>query len=329
MTRGIVMSLPYPYLYDALAERLALHVASGAIHLVQWSPKYPDDTAVNPEEIDLLVLPYHTTAQETTEQYVSTEVLRQTRGLYPEASVVQALSIGVEGLEDCLPAGAVLCNSRGVMELPTAELAVSLLLAATRAIPRFVRTGSEWDNHRTPGLIGSRVLLVGYGGVGGTVEQLLTGFSVDIARVGRRGRTLADGTEVHAFDELLDLLPNFDAVVCSLPETSTTRGMLGRSHFAAMPDGATFVNVGRGSVVNTADLRSEARTGRLRFALDVTDPEPLPSDDALWQLPNVLITPHVGGNSAASLRFQVDLLAEQARRLMEGEDAKNAVSFAM
>lgn len=322
------MSLPYDYLYDAVAERLAPRTASGELRLLKWSPKYPDASAADPAEIDLLVIPYHTTQEKTTGQYVSTQVLRRTRELYPSVSVVQALSIGVEGLEGCVPTGAVLCNSRGVMELPTAELAVTLLLAATRELPGFVRTGARWDNHRTAGLVGSRVLLLGYGGVGSAVEQLLTGFSVEIARVAHHGRDLADGTRVHAIEELVDLLPHYDAVVCSLPETEFTHGLLDRTHLAAMPDGAVLVNIGRGSVVDASALHEEARSGRLEFALDVTDPEPLPADDLLWQLPNVFITPHVGGNTAASLRFQVDLLAEQAVRLMEGRDAKNSVPLA-
>lgn len=320
----LTVSLPYPHFSADLSARLTAE-EKARVRLVPWSFKDGGPHGAAADEIDMVVLPFHTTSVETTEQYVSTHVLEPALAGATRARLIQAPSIGVEGLDACIPDGVVLSNAVGVMERPTAELAVTLLLTMLREVPGFIVTGAQWDNHRTRGLVGSRVLLLGYGGVGSNVERMLAGFDVDLVRVASRARDLPSGERVHAIQELSSLLPTVDAVVCTLPLVSGTEGLVDAEFLAAMRDGATFVNVGRGAVVDTEALFAEASTGRLSVALDVTEPEPLPHDHGLWALPNVLITPHVGGNTDASHRFQADLLCDQVRRLLSGEAPRNIV----
>lgn len=325
----LTVSMPYPRFAEGLAERLTPQEAE-RVRVVAWSfkdggPYDADGAAVDPAQIDLVVLPFHSTARETTEQYASTHVLGEELARATGARVVQAPSIGIEGLPECVPAHAALCNAVGVMERPTAELAVTLLLAGLRELPGFVASGSQWDNHRTTGLVGSRVLVVGHGGVGSAVGRMLAGFDADVVPVASRPRIEPDGTRVHGIAELPELLPTAHAVVCTLPLTEGTARLFDAAALARLRDGAVFVNVGRGAVVDTDALLAEARTGRIAALLDVTDPEPLPASHPLWSLSNVVITPHVGGNSDASHRFQYELLAEQVRRLLAGDEPRNVV----
>lgn len=322
-TDGPVVSVPYPYYLEPLRERVA-RGELGPVRLVRWDAVGEPGGGVGVADIDLVVLPFHSTSARPSPDYVSTDVLRGTLPAAVGARLVQAPSIGVEGLLECLPRGAALSNAAGVMEQPTAELAVTLLLALRRELPGFV-TATAWTNHRTAGLLGSRVLLLGHGGVGRAVEARLSGFGVDLVRVASRPRTTPDGVPVHGVDEVRPLLAGVDAVVCSLPLTGSTRGLVGPRFLAALPDGAAFVNVGRGPVVDTDALLAEVRSGRLVAALDVTDPEPLPPAHPLWSTDGVLVTPHVGGNTDASVRSQVDLLAEQVRRLVAGRPPLNVV----
>ncbi|WP_405738581.1 NAD(P)-dependent oxidoreductase [Streptomyces sp. NBC_01525] len=130
---------------------------------------------------------------------------------------------------------------------------------------------------------------------------------------------------MHAVEELPALLPDVDIAVLTLPETPGTTGLFGARELAALPDGALVVNVGRGRTLDTAALLAETTAGRLRAALDVTDPEPLPGDHPLRHAPGVLLTPHVGGG-AASFRPRAErLIVEQVRRWAAGEELLHPV----
>lgn len=242
----------------------------------------------------------------------------------PKLRVVQALTAGYDHVLPYLPTGVALCNAGGVHDASTAELAVALALAALRGIPDFVRgqdTG-EWRYARHDALADRTVLIVGYGGVGAAVERRLAGFEVTVTRVARRAR---DG--VAPMSDLPELLPRADVVVLSVPLTAQTRGMVDREFLARMRDGALLVNVARGPVVNTDALLAELRTGRLRAALDVTDPEPLPPDHPLWTAPGVLISPHVGGYSTAFLPRAYRLIVDQLTRYAAGEPLRYQVAL--
>ena len=239
---------------------------------------------------------------------------------------VQLLTIGHDGVPEQLPAGVLLCNAAGVHETSTAELAVGLAIAALRGLDEDVRAMAQgrWGASRRTSLADRRVLVLGWGGVGRAVAARLAPFEVELTAVAARAR-VQDGVPVHAVDELPALLPHHDVVVLACPLTEATRGLVDAAFLAAMPDGALLVNVARGPVVRTDALLAELRTGRLRAALDVTDPEPLPAGHELWSAPGVIVTPHVGGNSTAFRPRMVRLLREQVARLRAGREPLNLV----
>lgn len=243
-----------------------------------------------------------------------------------DVGFVQGQAIGYEGVEDLLPPGIRFANASTVHEASTAELAVALVLAAQRQIDLFAVNGRQgvWAPVFADSLADRRVLVLGYGGVGKAIAARLEPFEVELVPVASRARE-KDGVPVHGVDELQALLPTADIVVASLPGGDQTRHLLGEEQLAALPDGALVVNVGRGPLIDTDALVREVERGRLRAALDVTDPEPLPQDHPLWTLPGVLIAPHVGGASTAMKPRMVALLRRQIAHLLAGEEPENIV----
>lgn len=241
----------------------------------------------------------------------------------PALKVVQTQTAGVDHVRGHLPDGVTLCNGRGIHDASTAEMALTLILSSLRGIPEFVRaqlTG-DWRPDTNPALADKTVLIVGYGQIGAAIEARLIPFEVDVLRVARTAR---EG--IHALDELPDLLPRADVVVLIVPGTASTHHLVDADFLSRMADGALLVNVARGSVVDTEALLAELQSGRLRAALDVTDPEPLPSDHPLWSAPNCLISPHVGGASSAMEPRAYRLVRDQLTRFARGEDLANVMS---
>ncbi|MFC5996662.1 2-hydroxyacid dehydrogenase [Pseudonocardia hispaniensis] len=240
----------------------------------------------------------------------------------PRLRLVQLLTAGAENWVGRLPAGVTLSDCRGAHGGATAEWIVAVLLAHYRDLPAFQRAQDDqrWDYHRTDELAGKRVLLVGAGDVAEHTVRRLAPFEVTTTLVGRRAR---DG--VHGIDEVADLLPRHDACVLIVPLTDDTRGLADAEFLAAMPDGALLVNAARGPVVDTDALAAELSSGRLRAALDVTDPEPLPAAHPLWKAPGLLLTPHVGGSVPGAMRRAYAIAAEQIAAFARGERPTNVV----
>ena len=238
----------------------------------------------------------------------------------PRLEVVQTLTAGVDHIRDEVPDGVLLCNGRGIHNASTAELALTLTLASLRGIPGFVddQHAGRWNQGWRRSLADSTVLIVGYGDIGRDVERRLLPFEVDVLRVARTAR---DG--VHVLADLPDLLPRADVVVLIIPGTSETKGLVDAAFLDAMKDGALLVNVARGSVVVTDDLVAALESGRVRAAVDVTDPEPLPEDHPLWSAANVLVTPHVGGATPAMWPRAYRLVRQQLARFAAGERLEN------
>jgi phosphoglycerate dehydrogenase-like enzyme len=245
-------------------------------------------------------------------------------GRMPGVRVVQALTAGYEHLVGVIPAGATLCNARGLHDSSTAEHALALILAAQRELPRWTRAqdARRWEHTHTRSLAGSRVVVVGYGSIGVALGARLRACEADVVPVARAARP---GEGVHGQAELDDLLPGADAVVLVTPLTEETRGLLGAERLARLSDGALVVNVGRGPVLDTGAITAETSAGRLRAALDVTDPEPLPADHPLWGCPGVIITPHVAGGAAAFYPLAAQFVVQQVRRFVAGEPLRNVV----
>ena len=239
--------------------------------------------------------------------------------------VVQTLTAGVDHVRPYVPEGVTLCNARGVHDASTAELAVALMLASLRGFPDFVRAQGEqrWAFGPRPALADRTVLIVGYGSIGEAIETRLQGFECDVLRVARTAR---DG--VADLASLPVLLPGADVVVLVVPETDETRGMVDAGFLAQMKDGALLVNVSRGPIVVTDALLAELHQRRLRAALDVTDPEPLPEGHPLWSAPGLLISPHVGGATSAFWPRAHALVRDQLTRFVAGEPLRNIVTGA-
>jgi phosphoglycerate dehydrogenase-like enzyme len=241
----------------------------------------------------------------------------------PHLKVVQLLTAGYENALQFLPRGVVLCNAGGVHDASTAELAVGLVIASLRGLDGFARampTGA-WLYGRREALADKRVLVVGAGGVGRAIRRRLEPFETEVMMVGRAART-----GVHAAVDLPQLLPIADVVILALPLTQDTHHLVDEAFLARMADRSLLVNVARGPVVDTDALVAAVASGRIRAALDVTDPEPLPPEHPLWALPGVLISPHVGGNTSAFLPRARRLVADQLGRFATGEPLLSIVS---
>jgi phosphoglycerate dehydrogenase-like enzyme len=249
----------------------------------------------------------------------SGEVMRHMKRL----RVVQTLTAGVDRLQPYVPDGAVLCNARGAHDASTAEWVLAAMLGALRDLPLFAReqAARRWTYQATDQLAEKTVLIVGYGAIGAAVERRLAGFEVNVLRVARAARPGVAGLA-----ELPGLLPAADVVVLLVPFTPETNGMADAAFLARMKDGALLVNAARGAVVDTAALVAEVASGRLRAAVDVTDPEPLPPSHELWTLPGVFITPHVAASTPVSMRRVVRLVREQAEAYLRGNPLRNVIT---
>jgi len=303
VNRLLRVALPDQKLMDALE-------GTAGVELLLW-----DLTGPAPEgRIDLLVPPY----------MGKPGALAALDGV--DVGLVQSQSIGYDGVADVLPDGCVFANAAGVHETSTAELALGMMIASQRGMADFARnqaTGT-WDNSQRPSLADRRVLLVGYGGVGKAIEARLLPFETEVTRMASREREDAGG-KIFGIDSLYEQLPLHEIVVVSVPLSEQTRQLVDAKFLAAMPDGALLVNVARGPVADTNALLAETSSGRLRAALDVTDPEPLPADHPLWTAPGVLITPHVGGASSAMFPRMVRLVKQQIGLMLEGKAPVNVV----
>lgn len=300
----MIVALPTEELRDAVGP-------VDGVEYVVW-----DGTGDPPraDEIEVCVPDYRTTARTMREL-----------GRMPALRVVQTQLAGYDGQLELLPEGVVLANASGVHDDATAEHAVGLALAVLRGIPEAVRAHGRWTNlWDRRSLADSRVLVLGYGSIGRAVAERLVPMRAEVTAVASRPREDDLVGTVHAVDDLPGLLGDQHVVIVLLPLSDATRGFVDEAVLAALPDGAVVVNVARGGVLdNDAVLR---HAGRLRFALDVTDPEPLPDGHPLWSAPGVLITPHVAGGTTAMLPRVATLVRGQLERLVDGRPLRNVVS---
>lgn len=246
----------------------------------------------------------------------------------PSLRHVQLLSAGFDHAVPHLPAGVALANAAGVHDAATAEHAVALMLAAQRHLPDYTLAQREgrWAPTLAPGLADHRVLILGYGHIGAAIARRLAPFEVDLVAVASRPKP-GDGlvTRIHGIDDLPDLLPEADIVVVMTPLSDATRHLVGRDALALMKPGALVVNLARGPVVDTEALIDACAAGRVRAALDVTDPEPLPPGHPLFATPGVIVSPHVGGMTAAFRPRAAALVARQVAAFVTGRPLENIV----
>ena len=288
-------------LMGGLPDGMAADVWTGG---EQW----PDSA----DEVEVVVLPFGVPPSRMT-------VLAK----LPRLRLIQLMSAGAERAIPFVPPGVTLCNARGAHDPAVAEWIMAVVLAEVRRLPRFLaaQQAGRWDFAASRPLAGQTVLIVGYGSIGEAVERMLTPFGVTMARIARRARP-----GVSSMDDLSAVLPTADIVILLVPVTPATTGLVDARFLSQMHDDALLVNAARGSIVDTEALLAELRSGRLRAALDVTDPEPLPAGHPLWSAPGLLLTPHIGGavHEAGARAYAV--VIPQIARYVAGEPLHNVIS---
>lgn len=261
--------------------------------------------------------------------------------------VIQSMMAGVDWILPWLPKGITLCDGRGIHDISTSEWTLTAILASLKRFPlyRDMQDRREWGGQAaakdgflnetgtnvgqyrilSEDLSGKTVLIVGYGSIGAAIEARLTPFGVDILRIARSART---NPQVFPISDLHLLLPQADIVIAIVPLTDETTGLFKARELALMKHGALLVNAARGPVVDTDALVEALLSHRIRAALDVTDPEPLPTDHPLWSAPNCLITPHIAGSTPEFIHRAFRFGAAQVRRYLDGEPLENIVTEA-
>jgi len=292
-------------------------------------------TIPSPVDVDFWIVPFYRKDAATA--------FLQLRGV----KVAQSLMAGVDWILPWLPAGVTLCDGRGIHDISASEWVMAAIMATMKRLPlyRDLQNKAQWRGFASvtdgflnePGpargqytvlaedLSGKTVLIVGYGSIGAAIEARLTPFCVTVLRVARSPR---EQPRVSAVTELHALLPLADIVVAIVPLTEATHGLIGAAEIALMKHGALLVNAARGPVVDTAALVEALDGHRIRAAVDVTDPEPLPADHPLWSAPNCLITPHIGGSTPEFIHRAFRFGAAQVRRFIAGEPLENVVTDA-
>jgi phosphoglycerate dehydrogenase-like enzyme len=243
-------------------------------------------------------------------------------GRLPNLRLIQLTTAGAENWIGRIPEHVMLSIARGAHGGSTAEWALGALIAVYRELIAFdrLRDSRTWDRHPTDTLQDKRVLVLGAGDLGRRMRRRLEASDATATLV---GTTTREG--VHGIDELPELLGEHDAVVLMVPLTDATTGLVDAEFLARMPDGAVLVNAARGKVVDTGALLAELESGRLRAALDVTEPEPLPPDHPLWTAPGLLLTPHTAGSVHGYPRRAYAVVAAEIARYAAGKEPANLV----
>ncbi|HVN93586.1 MAG TPA: 2-hydroxyacid dehydrogenase [Terracidiphilus sp.] len=262
--------------------------------------------------------------------------------------LVLAMMAGTEWIPETVGPHVTICRAHGAHNISTAEWTIAAILATLKYFPLYfdIQRSGIWkrrfeasaqyaaitgDTHTTyppvlqEELTGKTVLLVGYGAIGQEIERMLEPFSVEIIRVARSART---SPQVHAVSELDTLLPHADVVILILPATAESRGLIGERQLGLLHQGALLVNSARGPIADTDALVKALNSGRIRAALDVTEPEPLPEGHPLWSCPNLLITPHIGGSTPQFAPRSLRVAADELQRYINGEPLRNVVQQA-
>ena len=263
--------------------------------------------------------------------------------------LVLSMLAGTEWIPGTVGPHVTICNARGAHNISTAEWTLTAILAMLKYLPLYldIQASGLWKRRFEASahyaritadprpmhpdvmqeeLTGKTVLLVGYGAIGQEIERMLAPFHVQMLRVARTARATPP---VHPVAELDRLLPQAEIVVLILPANPQSIGLIGRRQLALMRQGAILVNAARGPVVDTDALLQALQSGRIRAALDVTDPEPLPAGHPLWSCPNLIITPHIGGSTPQFTPRSLRVAADELRRYMNGEPLRNVVQAAV
>ncbi len=302
-----------------------------------------------PKEVELISLPDTLDHDVDIDVWIPDPYSNRATRTWPHlrrVRLVLALLAGTEWIPGIVGPHVTICNAHGAHNISTAEWTVASILTMLKYFPFYldVQHAGKWKLRYKASanyaeltgdarpiyppvmleeLTGKKVLLVGYGSIGTEIERMLAPFHVDMVRVARSARTQP---EVFAVGDLDKLLPQAEIVILILPSTAETRGLIGARQFAMMRQGALLVNAARGPIVDTDALIDALQSGKIRAAIDVTDPEPLPDGHPLWSAPNLLITPHVAGSTPMFMVRAMEFAASQIGRYLRGEPLENVVT---
>ncbi len=241
----------------------------------------------------------------------------------PRLKMVQLLSAGTDEWEAAVPAGVTLAGARGGHAAPVSEWIISAALAQYRQWPALVRFQDEhvWAHRRFDAdtLRGKKILIIGAGAIGTATARLFDAFGARSTLVASRPRP-----GVHGVAELPGLIRGHQIVVITAPLNDGTLNLVDKGFLAVMDTGALLINAGRGKIVDTDALLPEVQSGRLRAALDVTEPEPLPADHPLWSCHGVIISPHSARTVPGTNALCYEVAVEQVRAFLAGEVPPNA-----
>jgi phosphoglycerate dehydrogenase-like enzyme len=305
-----------------------------------------------PREVELIPLPDNLDRETEIDVWIPNPYPTRAMRIWPHlhgVRLVLSLMAGTEWIPGIVGPHVTICNAHGAHNISTAEWAVASILAMLKYFPLYLdmqRAGlwkqrfeasahySQITGDARPiyppvlleELTGKSVLLVGYGAIGKEIERMLSPFHVELTRVARTART---NPRVHAVSELDRLLPQAEVVILILPSTDASHHLMGSRQLALLRQGALLVNAARGPIMETNALVAALNSGRIRAALDVTDPEPLPEGHPLWSCPNLLLTPHVAGSSPQFAPRSVRVAELELRRYIAGEPLHNVVQAAV
>src|SRR5215813_11608341 len=304
-----------------LERRLAEQIGSQAIWVQDGDAMIPELPSAH-----VLICP---------DDYYSTKLAEAVRRDAPKLAFIQLLTAGFDHAKrQGVPPQVTLCNAGAAYAASVATHAITLLLALQRHIPIVFANQARhaWDRAFTPQLTmpaASTVIVVGLGPIGREIARLLRAFGAHVIGVTRRGQPDAGADEVVASRALNSVLPRANAIVIAAPLDESTHHLINAPALAACKTSAVLVNVARGGIVEPRALEAALRSGAIAGAgLDVTDPEPLPPNDPLWDAPNLIITPHcAGGSGAASGERLADLVCGNLARFMRGEKLQHVVTL--
>jgi len=304
--------------------------------------------SVFPEGVELIALPEGLAEETAIDVWIPDPYTPKAQKVWPHlrgVKLVLSMMAGTEWIRPTVGPDVLICSGRGAHSPSTAEWTLTAILTMLKHVPFYVGVQKEglWKRRfempvryaeiagdarplyppvMQEELTGKRVLLVGHGSIGQQIERLLAPFDVELTRVARTART---SPKVHAVSELARLLPEAEIVILILPLTEESRRLIGAPEFALMRQGTLVVNAARGPVVDTEALVEALQSGKIRAAVDVTEPEPLPEGHPLWSCPNVFITPHVAGSTPQFSPRAMKVAADELRRYMKGEPLQNQV----
>jgi phosphoglycerate dehydrogenase-like enzyme len=247
---------------------------------------------------------------------------------------IHTASVGVDAVmtPEVVASSAVVTNARGVFEPPVAEWALTAWLYLAKELGRALtqQRRAEWQPYAVGLAARRRVVVLGVGPIGREIARLLRAVGASVDVVARTARDDEPGLgRVHAIDELDALLPEAHDVILALPQTAETTGILNAERIARLRPGAHVINVGRGGIIDQTALIAALREGTVgAAALDVFAAEPLPADDPLWSMENVLVSPHMSGEVAGWERTVLELFVANLEGFVAGEPLANVVDKA-